>query len=260
METINVLESYSKKFRKLINNRRDELYESKDKSIKDLKDLFCLKAVEDWSYICASMDIVDQTNDAIRNFLRFGLDGPTKYEDEGERFLRLYGVLNATYIQQEAIKQIGKRVGLKTDERGLRPIRDIRNKMGAHNPEQGRNSEKKEAYLTALLSDFKCSYGHYETTDEQRTFTSFPLETVDLKECVEEHCRTIIDIFDRTYEALVKRFWEEDGSQYDEHMTELKDLRIEKDGGKVHRLGGGKVRMPAKGQWTVEMLRDRVLT
>ena len=260
METIEVLESYSNRFQELINNRRDGLYESEDKSIKDLS---CLKAVEDWNYICVSMDIVDQTNDAIRNFLLFGLDGPTKYEDVGERFLRLYGVLNATYIQQEAIKQICKRFGLEADkEVNAIPIRNIRNKIGAHNPEQGYGRDKKKAYLTARLSlsDFKLSYGHYETKDGQKTFTSFPSESIDLKERVEEHCRTIIDIFDRTYEALIKRFWEEDDSQYDEYMTELKDLRIEKDGGEV--LGrGGKVRKPAKGQWTVEMpLRDRVLT
>jgi len=250
METIDVLESYSNRFREFINNRRDELYESEDKSIKDL---FCLKAVEDWNYICVSMDIVDQTNAAIRNFLLFGLDGPTKYEDVGEGFLRLYGVLNATYIQQEAIKQICKRFGLEADEEvNAIPIRDIRNKIGAHNPEQGYGSDKKKAYLTGQvsLSGFKCSYGYYETKDEQQTFTSFPLETVDLKECVEKYCHTIIDIFDRTYEALIKRFWEEDDGQYDKHMTELNDLRTEKDGGEVHRSGGGKVRMPADGSWT----------
>lgn len=258
METIDVLESYSNRFRELINNRQDGLYESEDRSIKDL---FCLKAVEDWNYICVSMDIVDQANAAIRNFLLFGLDGPTKYEDVGERFLRLYGVLNATYIQQEAIKQICKRFGLEADEEVKAiPIRDIRNKIGAHNPEQGSN---KRAHLTGQvsLSGFKCSYGHYETTDEQRTFTSFPSEDIDLKERVEEHCRTIIDILDRTYEELVKRFWEEDDSQYEKHRTELEDLRIEKDGGEVLRSGGGKVRMPAKGRWTGEVpLRDRVLT
>lgn len=207
------------------------------------------------------MDIVRDSNDAIRNFLQFGLEGPTKYKNEGEKFLRLYGVLNATYIQQEATKQICRRFGLEADEtvRAI-PIRDIRNKIGAHNPEQGYGKDKKKAYLTPVvfLSDFKCSYGYYETKDEQKTFTSFPLETVDLKERVEEHCRTIVDIFDRIYEELIKRFWEEDDNQYDEHRTELEDLRIEKDGGEVPRSGGGKIRMTAEGQWTVEMpLRDR---
>ena len=257
MGTIDVLKSYSNKFRELINNRQDELDESKDKSIKDL---FCLKAVKDLNYIFVSMDIVDQTNDAIRNFLRFGLDGPTKYEDVGERFLRLYGVLNATYIQQEAIKQICKRFGLEADEEvNAIPIRDIRNKIGAHNPEQGYGSDKKKAYLTGQvsLSGFKCSYGYYETKDEQQTFPSFPLENVDLKEGVEEHCRTIIDIFDRTYEELTERFWKEDKSRHDEHIEKLEDLRIKKYGGETYPLGKqGKVRMPADGSWSVDIPKE----
>ncbi len=249
METIDVLESYSNEFRKLINSRVSEQGETKD--------LFGLTTPEDWGYICTSMDIVGQTNEAIRNFLQFGLEGPTKYENKGEQYLRLYGVLNATYLQQEAIKQIRKRFGLEADEIvNTIPIRDIRNKIGAHSPSQGYRSEKKIAYVAvrALLSNFSFSYGFKKTRDIE-TFTR---EEVDLKERVEEHCRTIINVLDRIYEALIKRFWQKNDSQYDEHMTELEDLRIKRDGGEVLRSGGGKFRMPADGQWTVEMpLRDR---
>ena len=238
METIGVLESYSNEFRKLINNRVSEQ--------GGAKDLFGLPKREDWNYICVSMDIMGHTNDAIRNFLQFGLEGPTKYKNAGEEFLRLYGILNAAYIQQEAIKQICKRFGLEADtEVNVIPIRDIRNKIGAHSPEQGYGSNKKRAYLTGRLSlsGFKCSYGHYENTDEQKPFTSFPVENVDLKERVEEHCLTIINVLDRAYEELIRRFWQKNDSQYDEHMIELKDLRIEKDGGEVLRSGGEKFRI-----------------
>jgi hypothetical protein len=38
----------------------------------------------------------------IENFLRFGIDGPTKYGDMGEKYIKLYGALNATYLQQQA--------------------------------------------------------------------------------------------------------------------------------------------------------------
>ena len=121
---------------------------------------------------------------------------------------------------------------------------------------QGYGSEKKIAYVAvrALLSNFSFSYGFKKTKDIE----TFTLEEADLKERVEEHCRTIINVLDRTYEALIKRFWQKDDSQYDEHMKELKDLRIVKDGGEVIGSRGEKIRMTAEGQWTVEMpLRDR---
>ncbi len=65
----------------------------------------CLKLnrKEDWNYILASEDILEDSNEAISNFLKFGLSGPTKYESLGEKYLRLYGVLNATYLQQQAM-------------------------------------------------------------------------------------------------------------------------------------------------------------
>jgi hypothetical protein len=45
------------------------------------------------------MDIVGDASLAMYNFAEFSLDGPTKYEDTGERYLRLYGLLSAVYIQ-----------------------------------------------------------------------------------------------------------------------------------------------------------------
>lgn len=65
-----------------------------------------LNAPADWEFICVAMDVVGDAVLAIQNFLQFSLDGPTKYDNDGERYLRLYGVLNAAYLQQEAVKKL----------------------------------------------------------------------------------------------------------------------------------------------------------
>ena len=62
-----------------------------------------LNAPSDWEFICVAMDVVGDAALALGSFLRFSLDGPTRYEDVGEKYLRLYGLLSATYVQQEAI-------------------------------------------------------------------------------------------------------------------------------------------------------------
>src|SRR5262245_49945610 len=56
----------------------------------------------DWSFLCVAMDILDDASLAIGNVLKFDLDGPTRYDDSGEKYLRLYGLLGATYGQQRA--------------------------------------------------------------------------------------------------------------------------------------------------------------
>jgi hypothetical protein len=61
---------------------------------------------EDWGFIVSSMNIIGDASLAINNFLEFWLDGPTKYEDVGEKYLRLYSVLNAIYIQGHAVTML----------------------------------------------------------------------------------------------------------------------------------------------------------
>lgn len=94
-----ILQKYADAFRELINDR---VWSGKDEPSKLLR----LNQESDWSFICVAMDIVGDASLAIDNFLEFGLDGPTKYDSTGERYLRLYGLLSAVYIQQEAVRKL----------------------------------------------------------------------------------------------------------------------------------------------------------
>ena len=87
-----VLGSYSAAFRDLVN--------SKVRSSIDVRKALRLNKERDWFFLCTSMDVVGDASGAIHNFLRFGLDGPARFDDIGERYLRLYGLLSAVYAQQ----------------------------------------------------------------------------------------------------------------------------------------------------------------
>jgi hypothetical protein len=81
-----LLEKYLSAFRDLINVK---VFES-DKSVKEL---LRLNTRADWEFLCAAMDIIADASAAILHVQMFGLSGPTKYDDMGERYLRLYGCL-----------------------------------------------------------------------------------------------------------------------------------------------------------------------
>ena len=53
--------------------------------------------------IKACVDLLEDTEYAIEDFEKFGLDGPTKYKNTGERYLRLYGLLNAVNSQKSIV-------------------------------------------------------------------------------------------------------------------------------------------------------------
>ena len=72
--------TYSDAFRDLVNDRVGW----KGDPAKKLR----LSSEEDWSFVCVAMDILGDASVALANFLACGLDGPTKYDNTGEKYLR----------------------------------------------------------------------------------------------------------------------------------------------------------------------------
>ncbi|MCP3671974.1 MAG: hypothetical protein GY814_16390 [Gammaproteobacteria bacterium] len=174
---------------------RDKIFKNeKEDFLSHVKQCLKLNKTEDWNYILASEDILEDSNAAIINFLRFGISGPTKYDEIGEKYLRLYGVLNATYMQQQAIYNLFRffqcnEVHNKKKEIDSLEIVTIRHKLAAHSanyedPESG----KMHVFVPVRmeLNDFECSYfNHYN--DEYKT--------VNLTNAIEEHLKLMYRIY-----------------------------------------------------------------
>ncbi len=162
----------------------------------------CLKPnkEEDWNHILTSEDIIEDSNYAIESFLKFGLSGPTKYNDIGEKYLRLYGLLNATYLQQQAILnlylyfQCPNPKQIKSKIESLK-IRDLRNKLGAHSTDFC-DSKSSDIHgfvpVRMTIDDFKCDYFN-NITDEY--------VEVELIPPIESHLKMMCSIY---HDILVK--------------------------------------------------------
>lgn len=153
-----------------------------------------LNKLNDWDYILASEDILEDSNAALKNFLKFGLNGPTKLDLIGEKYIRLYGVLNATYLQQEAIFNLVKyyqvpNPSLYKDSINKLEIRKLRNQLGAHSVNYGQQHEGEVLAFVpvrASMDDFKVD--HFEHTSDV-------YHTVDLKHAIEEHLKLLCSIY-----------------------------------------------------------------
>lgn len=232
--TVDLLDKYVNAFRELINTK---VWSRRDKSIREL---LRLNKDNDWNFICASMDIVSDASTAIENFLKYGLGGPTKFNDKGEEYLRLYGILNATYLQQGAILKLYKLANVSNPKDALARIerlriREIRNKLSAHSTDY-KNSTTGEIEsfvpIEVNLSGFGCVYFNNETLKS---------EHVDFRECLSEHFEVLIALMDKVYEKMVSTLYKAEKKKFENFMEKLKDLRILKNGGHVIYFPEGQV-------------------
>jgi hypothetical protein len=227
---LEVLTRYADAFRELVNARVRQAKEYPPKALR-------LNSPDEWSFICVAMDVIGDAALALNNFLRFSLNGPTRYEDLGERYLRLYGLLSATYLQQEAVLKLYKLMQCPNPcevkaEIDKLEIRVLRHQVASHSVAYRENDPKKlQAFVPVRigLSEFSC------TVTKDRG--AGPTRTIKLDDAVNAHCRLITSVIDRIYEKSVKTFFRGQTTRIKEFSERLEDLRFERDGNILIRGG-----------------------
>lgn len=237
---IDAVRFFNEKYRELINEkagRADTERESFDEYIKrSLK----LNSADDWGILCASMDVIDDSLLGIENFLRFGIDGPTKYGDMGEKYIRLYGALNATYLQQQAVINLFKISN--TDSPGSAQeminsllIRTIRHKIGAHAVDyDNKHEEVTESFVPVRfnLGGMACSYYNNRTLKQ---------ETVNLQEAIVEHLDLMATLYANLYKKSVCTIYKSNPEKKELLIKNVFDGKAKLNGHVVVRSPSGDV-------------------
>jgi hypothetical protein len=216
-EALAVLGRYAEGFRELVNARVWSTDESPPKALR-------LNADGDWEFICVAMDVVGDACLALGNFLEFSLDGPTKYESAGERYLRLYGVLNAVYLQQESVAKLYALMNCPSprtvdDELSKLAVRTLRHQVGSHSVDyRDPVTSKITAHVPVRigLSGFSCM-----VTEGRGNSTM----TVRLDEAIHEHCKALVSILDRIYAKSIHTLFHNNAKRIQEFQAKLQDLR-----------------------------------
>ncbi len=107
-----------------------------------------------WSKFCVAMDSLEDSDLAISDFLAGGLGS-----SDGERYLRLYGILQAVFIQQDAVRALWEIVmdegfpEMPVDS-PWRTIREIRNHAAGHPIEVRRHGITSRTFVTRMALEF----------------------------------------------------------------------------------------------------------
>ncbi len=197
-----------------------------------VKRVLKLNKPQDWNFICSAMDLLDDTTGAISHFLRFGLDGATRYDELGEKYLRLYGVLNSTYIQQEAVYVICKGCQL-LNQRCFREkiesldIRDARHRLGAHSVDY----MEKESNEILSFVPIQMSLGGYHC--EYINNNDLSGGEINLKAALYQHLDLMIDIMISVIEKMNKTLYKTNKEKMDQVSEHLSALITERNGGVI---------------------------
>lgn len=233
LSPLGLLHKYASLFRKMINTK----VRSSERSIEDL---LRLNSQSDWDFLTSAMDIVDDASAAIGHVQEYGLGGPTKYDDLGEKYLRLYGLLSATYIQQQSIGTIYRIMNLP-DPKTLKArfealeIRDLRHKLSSHGTDfLDLATGSKQAFVPLRLNlndGLSVTYVNYTTSSKHHR--------VDLAAAIDAHVKMMIDVMDSIIDKSMKTVFQKNSKHVAEITSELDDLRVEKAGGWVSKAEGG---------------------
>ena len=154
---------------------------------------------EGWISLCSLMDVIGDTELAKKHFFNYGIDGPTKILDYGEQYLRLYGILNALYLQKSAIYEFLELVKIRhiktiKQEINSLSIIKLRNILGSHTVDYIQDGKKSSyQFQRGSLSNRKIAI-----MDSKNNIEEF-----DLKESFHEYNKTVENILIQGIEKFI---------------------------------------------------------
>lgn len=159
-----------------------------------------------WNRLTSSLDVIGDTELAFEAFSAT----PDPAED-GARYLLIYGVLQALYVQQDALRHLVEAFGQKFDVNPkLDRIRQIRNITAGH-PTSTRNNQ---SHFLSRFSMTKHGYKLLTTKDDG----SCEFHDVDLDEVLKQQRGIVREVLKNTMDAL---------RQEDlKHRLKFKDQRL----------------------------------
>lgn len=148
-----------------------------------------------WHQLCSSMDVIGDTDLAIGAYL-----ANEHFDDDGSKYLRLYGVLQALFVQQDAVKHLCESLCLSNkyfEDETLKTIREIRNASVGH-PTKMKWPNKSFHFISRItISKIGYQLMSYHSDMDEPIF-----ETVSIIELIEKQTKCLSDILRKTIESL----------------------------------------------------------
>lgn len=195
----------------------------------DVKNYYGFEKEFGWNIILNSYYIIDDTELAKSSFKKFELQGPSRHQDIGERYLRLYGLLNSVYQQKLAIDNLMEVFKLPKQSEFSKKLNKnelliLRNKIGAHPSNYKHVKEDSEHKFDVYeISRPDLQADRIKLLRNQNHF-----EDYNLPNAIKEFDKLIEEILCEITGKIIKKLFKNQGKLYDEYLriNEIKNGAI----------------------------------
>lgn len=176
-----------------------------------------------WNVLMNAFYVFEDTELAKKDFNEFGLQGACRHRNIGEKYLRLYGILNSFYQQFLALRNLMELFKLEQREKYIVPLQEsdcikLRNKIAAHstNYSEDRNNKQFDIYE---ISRPELEREKIRLLKNQEDF-----ETYNLKTAISDFDKDAQVVLSKIIEKFLKKKFNNKGKNYDEFLK-LEKLR-----------------------------------
>ena len=156
---------------------------------------------DEWMALCVSMNTLGDTCQALEYYEDYGIGN-----DYSEKYLKLYGLLQSIFLQQNSIRQIyqiflGRKLSPKPDSSWTK-IRDHRNLIVGHPIEKEHKGETKRCFISRVTiqnNGFQLMIWNKEK--EQKEF-----ENVNLKTLYEKYKTDAVEYLNNICKAQITKW------------------------------------------------------
>ena len=192
-----------------------------------VKNYYSFESNFGWNIMLNAYYVFSDTELAKSSFQQFGLQGPSRHRDVGEKYLRLYGILSSIYQQKIAIEnliEIFKLPNLKTIRVTLNNIEliKLRNKISSHPSNYSLTQDDSEHKFDV----YEISRGDLIMDRINLLRNQDIFEDIDLKIAINEFNKLIENLLEQITQKFIKKKFNNQGKYYEK----LKMIKLESEG------------------------------
>ncbi|MGC4108719.1 MAG: hypothetical protein QM753_20540 [Thermomicrobiales bacterium] len=173
-----------------------------------------------WNRLCSSLDVIEDTDEAVDAFLHLNPTSERRSEEIGLRYLALYGVLQVLYTQQDALSGLHRSLSIPFDlkaHQGIGDAREIRNACIGHPTEQThRQRQASSNFVARITMDTPSDVLFMRALADGSTES----ERIDLSAVIAAHTADVNHILGNVLDDLQQRVNDHRERFKDDHMQD----------------------------------------